>query len=174
MWPWTIHFTSLNRLSHEMKILICLIRLFRLCTRASCSHLWTVKQQLHYYVYMLFHTFSLYTSASWPWSIWGWHQALPPELVVIQLIDSTCIMPRKLRYSLMVLGVPSQVALMVKKSVCNAGDARDTGLIPGSGKAPGEGNGNPFQYSCLENSMDRGAWQARVHGVAKSSTWLRD
>ena len=43
------------------------------------------------------------------------------------------------------------------------------GLIPGSGGSPGEGNGNPFQYSCLENSMDRGAWQTRVHGVAKES-----
>ena len=47
-----------------------------------------------------------------------------------------------------------------KESACNAGDL---GLIPGSGRSPGEGNGNPLQYSCLENSMDRGAWQATVH-----------
>ena len=46
--------------------------------------------------------------------------------------------------------------------------------IPGSGRSPGEGNGNPFQYSCLENPMDRGAWPAIVHGVAKSWTGLRD
>ena len=46
------------------------------------------------------------------------------------------------------------------------------GLIPGLGKSPGEGNGNPLQYSCLENSMDRGAWRATVHGVAKSLTGL--
>ena len=46
----------------------------------------------------------------------------------------------------------------------------DQGLIPGSGRSPGEGNGNPLQYSCLENSMDRGAWRATVHGVAKSQT----
>ena len=52
-----------------------------------------------------------------------------------------------------------------KQSVCNAGDL---GSIPGSGRSPGEGNGNPLQYSCLENSMDRGAWQATVHGVPKS------
>ena len=52
-----------------------------------------------------------------------------------------------------------------KASACNAGDLC---LIPGSGRSPGEGNGNPLQYSCLENSMDRGAWQATVHGVAKS------
>ena len=49
-----------------------------------------------------------------------------------------------------------------KKSACNAGD---TGLIPGSGRFPGEENGYPLQYSCLENSMDRGAWQAIVHGI---------
>ena len=54
-----------------------------------------------------------------------------------------------------------------KESACNGGDL---GLIPGSGRSPGEGNGNPFQYSCLENPMDRGAWQAIVHGVAKSQT----
>ena len=54
-----------------------------------------------------------------------------------------------------------------KESNCNAGDL---GLIPGLGRSPGEGNGNPLQYSCLENSMDRGAWWATVHGVAKSRT----
>ena len=50
---------------------------------------------------------------------------------------------------------------------CNVGDP---GSIPGSGRCPGEGNGNPLQYSCLENSMDRGAWWATVHGVAKADT----
>ena len=54
----------------------------------------------------------------------------------------------------------------------NEGDARDVGLTPGSGRARGVGNGNPLQYSCLENSMDRGAWQAIVHGVAKRWTQL--
>ena len=52
-------------------------------------------------------------------------------------------------------------------------DAGDLGLIPGLGRSPGEGNGNPLQCSCLENSMDRGAWWASVHGVAKSQA-LRD
>ena len=56
-----------------------------------------------------------------------------------------------------------------KESSCNAGDL---GLIPGLGRSPGEGNGNPLQYSCLEIPMDRGAWQATVHGVAKSRTRL--
>ena len=58
-----------------------------------------------------------------------------------------------------------------KESACNAGDP---GSVPGSGRFPGEGNGNSLQYSCLENLMDRGAWQATVHGVAKSWTRLRD
>ena len=52
--------------------------------------------------------------------------------------------------------------------------AGDTGLIPGSGRPPGGGSGNPLQYSCLENPMDRGAWQAIVHRVAKSQTQLSD
>ena len=59
---------------------------------------------------------------------------------------------------------------MVKTPPSNAGAAGDVGLISGLGRLPGEGNGNPFQYSCLENSMDRGAWQATVHGVQKNRT----
>ena len=59
---------------------------------------------------------------------------------------------------------------MVKNPPANAGDARDSGLIPGIGRSPGAGNGNPLQYSCLENSVDRGAWWATVHGAAKSRT----
>ena len=59
---------------------------------------------------------------------------------------------------------------MVKILLANAGDARDTGSIPGSGRSPEVGNGNSLQYSCVENSMDRGAWWAIVHGVAESQT----
>ena len=57
---------------------------------------------------------------------------------------------------------------MGKESAYNAGDAGDTGSIPGSGKFPGGGNGNPHQYSCLENPMDRGAWWATVYRIAES------
>ena len=64
----------------------------------------------------------------------------------------------------------SQVALAVKNPPANAGDAGDKGSVPASGRSPGGGHGNPLQYSCLENPMDRGAWQAIVHGVAKSLT----
>ena len=63
---------------------------------------------------------------------------------------------------------------MTKELPANAGDVRDSGLIPGLGRSPGEGNGNPLQYSCLENPMDRGAWWATVHRFAESDTteWL--
>ena len=67
------------------------------------------------------------------------------------------------------MGFPS--GSVGKESACNAGDP---GLIPGLGKSPGEGNGNPLQCSCLENSLDRGAWWATVHGVAKGWTRLCD
>ena len=62
---------------------------------------------------------------------------------------------------------------MVKNLPANAGDIRDTGLIPGSGRSPGGGHGNPFQYSCLENPMDRGACWATVPRVAKSWTQVK-
>ena len=61
---------------------------------------------------------------------------------------------------------------VVKKLPGKAGDTGDGGLIPGLGKPPGGGNGNPLQYSCLENPMDRGAWRPTVHKVAKSQTQL--
>ena len=58
---------------------------------------------------------------------------------------------------------------VVKNLPANAGYARDMGSTPGLGRSPGEGNDNPFQYSCQGNSMDRGAWKATVHGVAEES-----
>ena len=65
------------------------------------------------------------------------------------------------------LYMASQVVLMVKIPPANAGDIKDVGSVPGSGRPPGEGTSNPLQNFCLENSMDRGAWLATVHGVAK-------
>ena len=65
------------------------------------------------------------------------------------------------------------MVLVVKNLPAKAGDIRDAGSIPGSGRAPGKGNGNPFQYACLENPMDRGAWAPTVHGVTKSWTQLK-
>ena len=65
------------------------------------------------------------------------------------------------------MGFPS--GSVVKNLPANAGDTGDSGLIPGLGRSPGEENGNPFQYSCLENTMDREAWWATVHGVIEES-----
>ena len=62
---------------------------------------------------------------------------------------------------------------MVKNTAANAEDIRDAGWIPGWGRSPGREHGNPLQYSYLENPMDRGAWQATVHGVAKNQTRLK-
>ena len=62
----------------------------------------------------------------------------------------------------------SQVALVVNNPPASAGDLRDVGLIPGLGRSPEGGHGNPFQYFCPENPMQRGAWQATVHGIANS------
>ena len=67
----------------------------------------------------------------------------------------------------------SQVVLVVKNLPGNAGDIRDVGSIPGWGRSPGGRHGNPFQYSSLENPMDRRAWQATVHWVTKSQTQLK-
>ena len=67
----------------------------------------------------------------------------------------------------------SQVKLVVKNPPAIAGDVRDVALIPGSGRSLGGGHGNPLQYSCLENHMDREAWWPTVHRVAKSQTWLK-
>ena len=67
----------------------------------------------------------------------------------------------------------SQLVLVIKNLPANAEDVRDVSLIPGLGRSPGEGHGNPFQYSCLENPMDGGAWRAIVHRVAKSRTQLQ-
>ena len=67
----------------------------------------------------------------------------------------------------------SNLVLVIKNLPAIAGDIRDTGLIPGLGRSPGRWHGNPLQYSCLENPMDRGAWQVTVHRGAKSQTWLK-
>ena len=67
----------------------------------------------------------------------------------------------------------SQVALVVKNPPASAGDVRDAGSIPGSGRSPGGGHGNPLQYSSLETPLDRGAWRATVHRVTKNRTQLK-
>ena len=78
----------------------------------------------------------------------------------------------KLMFS-MGLSWASQVALVVKNTPANAGDLKDAGSIPGLGRSPGGGHSNKLEYSCLEDPMDKGAWQAIVHGVSKSWTRLK-
>ena len=67
----------------------------------------------------------------------------------------------------------SQVALVVKNLIANAGDIRDVGSIPGLERSPGEGHGSPLQYSCLEDPVDRGAWQAKVPSIVQCWAWLK-
>ena len=67
----------------------------------------------------------------------------------------------------------SQVVPVVTNLPANAGDIRDSGSIPGLGRSPGEENGNPVQYSCLGNPLDRGTWQATIHMVSQSGTRLK-
>ena len=93
------------------------------------------------------------------------HLPSPRELLVLYTQSTYYIL--SLTYYF-ILGL--QQWLRGQESACNAGD---TGSIPGSGRSPGKGNGNPLQYSCLENRMDRGAWRATVRGVIKSWTRLR-
>ena len=91
------------------------------------------------------------------------HGAMAESTVFLSGTDGT------MAYLIFFFWFVVQMALVVKDLPANVGDARDRGSIPGSGRCPGEGNGNPLQYSCLENSMDRGAWRATVHGVTKES-----
>ena len=83
----------------------------------------------------------------------------------IKLLSLSLVCLRFIHVVTSILGFPG--GSDGKESACNIGDL---GLIPGLGRSPGEGNGNPLQYSCLENSVDRGAWHAAVHGVTESDT----
>ena len=115
-------------------------------------------------LYMFTRIVFLVDDASWDYlPIWG----------LMQSHYDFCRRP--LRFPLLyrvILQGAFQVAPVVKNPPANAGDTRDVSLIPESGRSPGGGNGNPLQYSRLENPTDRGAWQAVVHGVTKSWTWL--
>ena len=102
-------------------------------------------------------------------------QSLPLFSKTLNMINRLCEerekkkMTRLLQLPLNILWA-SQVAQLLKNPSANAGDARHVASIPGSGRSPGVGNGNPLQYSCLEYLMGRGTQQATVHGVAKSQT----
>ena len=131
----------------------CYVRLRYTAKWLSCVCVYT-----HTHVYIFFSTRGYYR-------YWIYFPVLYRFLLVIYFVYS----------SMCVLGLPRW--LSGKESAWNARDTGGTGLIPGSGRSLGGGHGNPLQYSCLENPMDRGAWRATVHGVTKSwtqpnTTWL--
>ena len=108
-----------------------------------------------------------------------WICTLTQKYMIMNTQRTPCLSPIAAIYTkphIMDIPILSDLFLLLvthtsdgKESACNAGGP---GSIPGLGKCPGEGNGNPLRYSCLKNSMDRGAWRATVHGVAKNQTWL--
>ena len=104
-------------------------------------------------------------------TLWTQGNANPPPILSLQSFSIR--LPQALPAQEKGPGLGEQgaslLAQMVKNLLANAGDL---GSIPGSGRSPGEGNGNPFQYSCLENPMDRGNWWATVYGFSKSWTGL--
>ena len=94
--------------------------------------------------------------------------------VLIQFLVNGYVYNQRLYFSVMNSYIlASQVVLLVKNPHVNAGNIRDVGLIPGSGRSSGGGHGNPLHYSCLENPMHRGAWWATVHRIAKSQMQLK-
>ena len=88
----------------------------------------------------------------------------PPQLFISQLGQHNAAVMLTLKY------LRLKTMIVAKNPPASAGDVRKLGSNPGTGKSPRVGNGHPLQYSCLENLMDRGAWQVTVHGVAKSGT----
>ena len=98
------------------------------------------------------------------------HKSVSPALATY--LSDLCESQRENAFHTSVKRLPDGSA--GKESACNAGNTGDGGLIPGSGRPPGGGNSNPLQYSCLKKSMNRGAWLATIHGIAKSWTRLSD
>ena len=135
-----------------------------------CIHPFTylsIRSPIHPFIY-LFHHASIYPSTHPPThpSI---HPSIPPS---IHSLTHPAIHFLIYPSHLTIHCVPG--GSVVKNPAASARDTGDTDSIPGWGRSLGEGNGNPLQYSCLENSMDRGAWWATVHGVTKSQTQLSD
>ena len=114
------------------------------------------------FIYLFKHSLRI-----WFLAIWLQHPSHIWDFSVLKWCPSKWLVKGRLLVS---LGFPDDS--VVNNPPAITGDTGDVGLIPGSGRSPGVGNGNLFHYSCLENSMDRGAWWSTVHGVAESRTWL--
>ena len=97
-----------------------------------------------------------------------------PDEGIKDLVEITLKKMVRWIIQIFLLKFTSQVALVVKNLPASAGHIRDMGSIPGWGRSTGEENGNPLQYSCLQNPIDRGAWWSKIRGVAKSRTQLSD
>ena len=139
------------------------------------------------YICLMFFDFCLWQRFTTPWlissnSLFPYPASLLVFLGLCFLFSSPCFWSclcvavaffflQKIREQQLVRRA-SQVAQLVKNLPANVGDARDMSLIPGLRRSPGEGNGSPLQYSCVEDPMDRGAWWAPVHGVTKSQIQL--
>ena len=104
-------------------------------------------------------------------SIWRWEEAFRGDDNRFKFLKDWVCKTSKVGHMCLSRLKASLVAQTLKKSACEAGDL---GSVPGSGRSPGKVNGNPLQYSCLENPMDRGAWQATVHEVTKSQIQLSE
>ena len=124
-------------------------------------------------------------TGTWPWQLKKW-DLVPVSALRQPTVDLQCrLSPFSASLCILEVGGGTDILLsyggekkltkggtVVKSLPASAGDPRDVGSILGWGRSPGEGNSNPLQYSCLENSMDRGAWWATVHRVSGSRTWL--
>ena len=125
----------------------------------SCRFLWLKEKQQYNFLY-LFHILYFVHIFKW-WKPWKLVQDSKKNVWLLLALEAYSLWISQKRMA-------SQVAQMVKNPPTNAADLT---LIPGSGTSPGERNSNPFQYSCLQNPMKRGAWQARGHGITKSQKW---
>ena len=105
---------------------------------------------------------------------WGWGRALRKPSLGSYVLDEPWRVRSCSKSSPASFGKGFPMALVVKNPPANTGETREEGSVPGPGRPPGGGNGNPLQYSCLENVVDRGAWWATVHSFAKSQTHWSD
>ena len=108
-----------------------------------------------------------------PWNSPGPNTGVGSLSLLQGIFPTQVLNPGLLHYRWTVYQLSHKGSPAVKHPPANATDIRDAHFSPGLGRSPGEGNGNPFQYSCLENPIDRGAWWATVYGVAKSWTHLK-
>ena len=179
---------KLSSSSHPPKLLICFVSEFICKWNHTVCDLLCLTSFAQHTVWGLAICISISTSYFYGWKILLWMDIphfIFPFISWWTCVHSTCwllwiVLLWTLMYKflfeylcLVILNIYWAVELLghMVTALCSVGDR---GLIPASGRSPGEGDGNPLQYSCLENSMDRGAWRTTVHGIRKSWAWLSD